>query len=291
MNTRIGNGTSDGRHAGLRRLAILVAAAVAAFLMLSVMSNERDWSGVTQARAMRDAARVKRADVEQRIERHPHAADVEPDAAAGPRLAKVRESSDGAGSPDSQDPLWQLALAAHEQGLHIRHLAPAPGGVQDAGNEAEPRYDIAGDGRIGAIAGWVRALAALPLNVAPVRLDIERQAAGATFSARLAVSPGAAARGQGALMLPDPFDVLTVGLPADADFGGREAAPSPRLAGIVGNARHALAVFDAESGPWCAAPGERIGGERIARIDGGGVWFGSGDGREHRVMLAGEGQS
>ncbi|MBN3727629.1 hypothetical protein [Burkholderia sp. Ac-20379] len=104
-------------------------------------------------------------------------------------------------------------------------------------------------------------------------------------------------------MLPDPFDVLTVGLPdgadegadevADdgADFGGREAVASPRLAGIVGNARRALAVFDAESGPWCAAPGERIGGERIARIDGGGVWFGSGDGREHRVVLAEEGQS
>lgn len=92
-------------------------------------------------------------------------------------------------------------------------------------------------------------------------------------------------------MLPDPFDVLTVDLPAEADFGGREAAASPRLAGIVGNARRALAVFDTESGPWCAAPGERIGGERVARIDGGSVWFGLGDGREHRAVLAGEGQS
>lgn len=291
MSMRIGNWASDARHAGLSRCAVLAVAAAAVFLASYVMSNERDWSGVTRARAMHEAAQAKRAEAERLIERQPRAAEAEPDTATGLRLATLAEPGDEAGSAASQDPLWQLALAAHEQGLHIRHLAPAPGGVQGARDETEPRYDIAGDGRIGAIAGWVRSLAALPLAVAPVRLDIERQAAGATFSARLAVSPGAAAQGQGALMLPDPFDVLTVGVSTEADFGGREAAASPRLAGIVGNARRALAVFDADSGPWCAAPGERVGGERIARIDGGSVWFGSGDGREHRVVLAGEGRS
>lgn len=286
MSARIGEGAGDRRRADLRRLALLAVAAAAAFGVAYLMSDERDWSGVTRARAMHEAAQAKRAEVERLLGRPPRAPDAE--AATGLQRTAAGDTS-GEGEPAApQDPLWQLALAAHEQGLHIRHLAPAPGGVQGARDEAEPRYDIAGDGRIGAIVGWVRSLAALPLAVAPVRLDIERQAAGATFSARLAVSPGAAAHGQGALLRPDPFEVLTVGLPAEAEFGGREAAASPRLAGIVRNGRRALAVFDVDSGPWCAAPGERIGGERIARIDGGGVWFGAGEGREHRVALAGE---
>lgn len=192
MSMRIVNWAGDERHAGLRRLAVLAVVAAAAFLVSYFMSTERDWSGVTQARAMHEAVRAKRGELERLIERQPHATDAESAGATALRLATASEPDDEGDSPASQDPLWQLALAAHEQGLHIRHLAPAPGGVQGVRDEAEPRYDIAGDGRrrIGAIAGWVRSLAALPMAVVPVRLDIERQAASTTFSARLAVVAG-----------------------------------------------------------------------------------------------------
>ncbi|MFW6854352.1 hypothetical protein ACODYM_23975 [Burkholderia gladioli] len=293
-------------HAGVRRLLALAGVASAVFGGLWAVSGERDWSGIAGARARHGEALAQRELAERRL-------DLQPDPRPDPRSIEPepsrQEEVPGQSSLDARagrspalpenrrdegepllDPGWQLIAGAHDSGLRIRRLGP----VQQAGAEAAAGgmryYDVAGDGRFGAIGAWVRSLAALPMAVVPVGIEVQRQGDGASFSARLAVSPSG----------PDAPDVVrgpvAMAVPglgaaeAGADFGGREPAAMPRVAGIVRDARRGLVLFDAEAGAWSASVGERVGAERITRIDADGVWLGldDGGGARHRMVLRGE---
>ncbi|WP_167244018.1 hypothetical protein [Burkholderia sp. Cy-637] len=289
-------------HAGVRRLLALAGVASAVFGGLWAVSGELDWSGIAGARARHGEALAQRELAERRLDLQPDPRSIEPepsrqeevpgqsslDARAG-RSPALPENRRDEGEP-LLDPGWQLIAGAHDSGLRIRRLGPA----QQAGAEAAAGgmryYDVAGDGRFGAIGAWVRSLAALPMAVVPVGIEVQRQGDGASFSARLAVSlPGPDA--------PDvePGAVATAAsgpsaAEAGADFGGREPAAMPRVAGIVRDARRGLVLFDAEAGAWSASVGERVGAERITRIDADGVWLGldDGGGARHRMVLRGE---
>ncbi|MDJ1161967.1 hypothetical protein QHI69_08605 [Burkholderia gladioli pv. gladioli] len=293
-------------HAGGRRLLALAGVASAVFGGLWAVSGERDWSGIAGARARHGEVLAQRELAERRL-------DLQPDSRQDPRLIEPEPSrqeevpgqsslDDRAGRspalPENRrnegeallDPGWQLIAGAHDSGLRIRRLGPA----QQAGAEAAAGgmryYDVAGDGRFGAIGAWVRSLAALPMAVVPVGIEVQRQGDGASFSARLAVSPSGpdapdVAPGPVAMAAPGPGAAE-----AGADFGGREPAAMPRVAGIVRDARRGLVLFDAEAGAWSASVGERVGAERITRIDADGVWLGldDGGGVRHRMVLRGE---
>lgn len=192
-------------HAGARRLLALAGVASAVFGGLWAVSGERDWSGIAGARARHGEVLAQRERAERRL-------DLQPDSRQDPRSIEPEPSRQkevpGQSSLDDRsgrspalpenrrnegepllDPGWQLIASAHDSGLRIRRLGPA----QQAGAETAAGgmryYDVAGDGRFGAIGAWVRSLAALPMAVVPVGIEVQRQADGASFSARLAVSP------------------------------------------------------------------------------------------------------
>ncbi|WP_186184998.1 hypothetical protein [Burkholderia gladioli] len=293
-------------HAGVRRLLALAGVASAVCGGLWAVSGERDWSGIAGARARHGEVLAQRELAERRL-------DLPPDSRQDPRLIEPEPSrqeevpgqsslDDRAGRspalPENRrnegeallDPGWQLIASAHDSGLRIRRLGPAQQAGAEAAASGMRYYDVAGDGRFGAIGAWVRSLAALPMAVVPVGIEVQRQGDGASFSARLAVSPSGpdapdVAPGPVAMAAPGPGAAE-----AGADFGGREPAAMPRVAGIVRDARRGLVLFDAEAGAWSASVGERVGAERITRIDADGVWLGldDGGGVRHRMVLRGE---
>lgn len=293
-------------HVRARRLLALAGVASAVFGVLWTVAGQRDWSGLAGARVRHDAALAQRERAEHRLEpRQDSRQDSRPiesepsrpgeaswQASPDDRASRSPPSPPGlpegrrSGREPPLDPGWQLAVGAHDSGLRIRRLGPA----QQAGAEVAAggvrHYDIAGDGRFGAIAAWVRSLAALPMAVVPVDIEVRRQGDGASFSARLTVSPPEPGAPD---VVPGPVVMAGLGLTDTefgADFGGREPAAMPRVAGIVRDARRGLALFDAEAGAWSALVGERVGAERITRIDGGGVWLGLDDGGgAHRMVL------
>ncbi len=272
--------------AGRRRLAGLAAMVLAGFGGVYAAAGRQDWSGADAARARHEVAAAEQARVERVLRNRP---------IEGEEAVAAASSMSGGAVVTGRDPAWQLAVAAHDHGLHLRRLAPAPaeGGGGKAGEVSAVQFDVAGDGRLASIAAWIRSLARLPIGVVPLRVDIRRRDVGASFSVRVAVSPvpsvSQADREREDGAAPAASDPLLAGA-AEADFGGHEIAVPPRLAGIVGDARRGLALFDTGVGPWCATVGEQVGTERVERIDGGGVWLGAADGRRRRVALMAGGE-
>ncbi|QGA36462.1 hypothetical protein GAS19_01375 [Burkholderia glumae] len=185
--------------------------------------------------------------------------------------------------PFVRDAVWLLAIAAHESGLRIGRLGPAPAEHGKHGAAAGRRYDLAGTGSFGEVARWLRALAREPATFAPLSLEVTRRGGGAVFSARFSVHDGGGRPAAGSGLAPAALPA------ADAfEFGGAEAVAMPRVAGILRDARGGLALLDAGGRARSAAVGERIGAERITRIAADGVWLEADDGREQRVALGAE---
>ncbi len=307
-----GTGGSGGRMAiarmpayrGATKLVVLGCVAGAVCAVLRATGDERDWSGVGQARRRLDAAMSERDQAERRLRawrpaavRHesprsagraaaPIVTAARADTRVPPEPRTTQPSSAVSATPQhdgrlAHDTVWWLATAAHESGLRIGRLGPMPAehGEPDAAGQ---RYDVAGTGGFGEVARWVRSLARVPATIVPLGIEVTRRAGGAAFSARFAVHDGdgrpAATSG-----------LMRAALPAGAaEFGGSDALAMPRVAGILRDARGGLALIDAGGRARAAAVGERIGAERITRITADGVWLETDDGREQRVALSAE---
>ncbi|MBI0326562.1 hypothetical protein [Burkholderia plantarii] len=299
-------------HRGATKLVVLGCVAGAVCLVLRAAGDERDWSGVGQARRRLDAAMSERDQAERRLRawrpevaphESPHSAgqavapaapiatptrtDTRTDTRVPPEPRTTLPSSTASpasrhGGRLAHDTVWWLAAAAHESGLRIGRLGPTPAEHGEHG-AAGQRYDVAGTGGFGEVARWVRSLARVPATIVPLGIEVTRRAGGAVFSARFLVHDGdgrpAAAGG-----------VMRAALSAAgaAEFGGSDALAMPRVAGILSDARGGLALIEAGGQARAAAVGERVGAERITRIAADGVWLEADDGREQRVALSAE---
>ncbi len=298
---------------GATKLVVLGCVAGAVGVVLRAAGDERDLSGLGQARRRLDAAISARDQAERRLRAGlpgqaaprtapararaaalPHeaplpapraAASAAPIAAAarGSRPPFVTFQPSRHDGPFVRDAVWLLAIAAHESGLRIGRLGPAPAEHGKHGAAAGRRYDLAGTGSFGEVARWLRALAREPATFAPLSLEVTRRGGGAVFSARFSVHDGGGRPAAGSGLAPAALPA------ADAfEFGGAEAVAMPRVAGILRDARGGLALLDAGGRARSAAVGERIGAERITRIAADGVWLEADDGREQRVALGAE---
>lgn len=286
-------------YRGATKLLMLGCVAGAVCVALRAAGDERDWSGVGQARRRLDAAVSERDQAERRLRAwRPEVPLHEPQRSAGQAAAPIATAmradarvpsgpratlpTSPASSASRHDTVWWLATAAHESGLRIGRLGPAPAeqGEYDA---AGRRYDIAGTGGFGEVARWVRSLARVPATIVPLSIEVTRRIGGAAFSARFSVHDGdgrpAAASGLMRAALP---------VAGAAEFGGNDALAMPRVAGILRDARGGLALIDTGGRALSAMVGERVGTERITRIAADGVWLEADDGREQRVALSGE---
>lgn len=236
--------------------------------------RDADWGGVEQSRMALEAVASREARARRLLAAPPASS-----AGHGRSLGERQTPADLA---------LRIASYADASGLRMRKLERIEGERADERRDDGGVYAFAmsAEGDFGALYRFLSGLAALPALIVPIATSVKRDGGATTvLDARLDVWPalpaGAGQRPANVREAPfaDPFSTI----PMLAVEGAADAA---RLVGVLRDRRSGLALFERGDDAWSIAPGQRIGGDRLARIEAGGVTLATHDGRR-RVMTVG----
>lgn len=235
--------------------------------------RDADWGGVERSRVALEAVASR-------------------EARARRLLAVPPASSAGHGrSLDERQTPADLALRiaghADASGLRMRKLERLEGERADDRRDDGGVYAFAmsAEGDFGALSRFLSGLAALPALIVPIATSVKRDGRATVLDARLDVWPALPAGGGQRpadvreAPVADPFSTIPM-LAVD------DAADAARLVGVLRDRRSGLALFERGDDAWSVAPGQMIGGDRLARIEAGGVTLATHDGGR-RVMTVG----
>ncbi|MBF5009248.1 pilus assembly protein [Burkholderia pseudomultivorans] len=257
----------EARSAG-RRLPPAVAHAARCALVLAVvlaggvhLADAGDWSGLARSRALLETARMRAADAERVLAaaaRH-----------RGPPPVPAPTHGDrSAHRPEWAELMLELADLAASSGLRIVSIEPQR--PDEAAPDGRRAVRLVADGGFPALLRTIDGLAGLPVLAVPTALRIERAASMPRVDMSLDLFPALPGLALAGLQPAAPVP----GVAPDRDpFGRAEAfaaggGRSPRLAGVIRDARAALALFDDGDGAFMAlAPGDALGASQVARVD------------------------
>ncbi len=267
------------RLAGAARWGAGVAIAGAVWGGGVLAGGAADWSGLGRERAALAAVVAHEA----------RAARLLSMLRAQPR--EVGSQTDGPAGRAPGERVLQIAAHAQACGLQLRELGRAPAGrdPQATGGAAEggpdERLGLVAAGGFGAIRAFLAGLAALPQLVVPALVEVRRDGEANRLETRLEVFSR--------LVSADPTGVsggVGQGDPFAGELLADEASPAfgaARLVGVWRDARRGLALFENDGAAWSVEAGERVGDERVAGIDLGGVIL-RGRGAPRRIPLRDE---
>jgi type II secretory pathway component PulM len=251
--------SSRGRlplHAWSRRRRVAVAGVVAAIAcaLAAAVCITNDIAGIAAAEAALTAARSELAEAE----RAQHALPALRQAAASAALHAPRHSGNSA---DDTRNVSELAAAC---GIALVSLAPGATGGQ--GTETFRALKLTAQGTFAQLRSFLHRLAHASVLIVPTEIGIERNGPQLLLAATLSVFDTlpplrASIEDDGndaAAASRDPF--------ATNLAGAAPAGDSLRLAGLLQDRTHALALIETPAGTGAVERGDRIGGERVARI-------------------------
>ncbi|MDR8729929.1 pilus assembly protein [Burkholderia pseudomultivorans] len=251
----------EARPAG-RRLPPAVAHAAGCALAFAVvlaggmhLADAGDWSGLARSRALLETTRMRAADAERVLASASQHRGAPP--AHGDRPARALEWA---------ALMLELADLAASSGLQIVSIDPQR--PDEAAPDGRRAVRLVADGGFPALLRAIDGLAGLPVLAAPATLRIERAASMPRVDMSLDVFPAFPGLAVVQSTAPVP-DVV----PDHDPFGRAEAfaaggGRSPRLAGVIRDARTGLALFDDGDGAFTAvAPGDALGASHVARVD------------------------
>lgn len=241
-------------YAWSRRRRIAVAGVIAAVVcaLATLTSVTTDFAGPVAAQAALAAERRELADARHAQRALP--ALKEEAAASVTRHGPQRRHH----SADDARHVSELAAAA---GVSLVSLEPgAPGGQ---GAEAFRALKLSAQGDSAKLRAFLHGLAHAPVLIVPSEVAIKRNGQQLSLAATLSVfdalpSLPAGAETANAVAPPDPF------APNRAD--GAQAIDGLRLAGLMLDRTHAVALIETSRGTDAVVRGSRIDGERVVRI-------------------------
>lgn len=253
----------DARPAG-RRVPPAVAHAAGCALAFAIvlaggihLADTGDWSGLARSRALLETARLRTADAERVLVAAAHHRGAPSVPIHGDRFARP---------PEWAELMLGLADLAASSGLQVVSIEPQH--PDEAAPHGRRAVRLIADGGFPAWLRVIDGLAGLPVLAVPTALRIERGASMPRADMSLDLFPALPGLAVSAHTAPLP-DVA----PDHDPFGPAEAfaargARSPRLAGVIRDARAGLALFDDGDGAFTAvAPGDALGASHVARVD------------------------
>ncbi|KGR99565.1 hypothetical protein X946_4093 [Burkholderia sp. ABCPW 111] len=243
------------------------------------VGRDADWGGVERSRTALEAVASREARA-RRLLAEPSARPASP-ARAG-RLPGERQTP--------ADFALRLAGHADASGLRVRKLERLEGaragegeGRDDSGVYA---FAISAEGDFGALCRFLSGLAALPALAVPVASSVKRDGGATMLDATLDVWPalpgGGDERPADAREAPlaDPFAAMPM-------LAAEDAADAARLVGVMRDRRSGLALFERGDAAWSVAPGQLIGGGRLARLRADGVTLATHGGGRREMTVGG----
>ncbi|KVE36064.1 hypothetical protein [Burkholderia sp. TSV86] len=261
------------------RIAAGAALACGVFACGVHVGRDADWGGVARSKSALDAAASHVARARRLL------------AAASGQSAAASPAAANADAPDRRETAvdFALRLAAHAQtsGLRVRQLDRL-GGESVGSRRDGGAYTLAlsAEGDFSAFLHFFAGLALLSPLVVPVTSSAKRDGETTVLETRLDVWPGLPGRvGRLWANAPDaprvdPFAVMPM-------FAAGEAEGGARLVGVLSDRRSGLALFERGSAAWSVAAGQAVGGDRLARIDAGGVTLVTHDGGQRAMRIGG----
>lgn len=234
-----------------------------------------DLGGVEASRAALEASRLRLANARLALAQLPA---LRREAAAMPVSASTAHSS---GPWSSADDVRVVSELAAQNSVAL--LAVEPGAVSGAGVESMRPLQLTARTDFVHLMAFLRGLSDLPVLIVPVDVTVKRDAAALSVSATLrvfdALRPAALANSAEALdddsldsdddeevVFFDPFSQPQMQAAGDLPDGS-----SLRLVGLLSDRTRGLAVLDTPDGVTSVEPGERIGAERVTKLDASGI--------------------
>lgn len=240
-------------HAWSRRRRVAVAAMVgaAACVLATGLCMTADFAGAAAANAALTAARRELADAQR-------AQQALPALKRAAASAAFREPRHGRNSADDARDVSELAATS---GISVVSLAPGTSGGQGA--EAFRVLKLTAQGDFPQVRSFLHRLAYAPVLIVPTDAAIERTGSQLLLTATLSIFDllpplPAPAANAAAATTPDPFAKV----PAD----DARTVDGLRLAGLMQDRTHALALIETPAGTDAVKRGSRIEGQRVVRI-------------------------
>jgi len=228
-----------------RRAAVAALVAAAAFISTMLACATRDFAGYAAADAARAAARRELADA-QYAQR------------ALPALKREAAAHARAAPGNSADDARNVSELAAATGIALVSLEPGASGGR--GDEAFRALKLAAYADFAPLRAFLRGLAQIPALTVPTDVAIRRSGSQLSLSVTLSVFDA----------LPSPAEVPASRAGADpfapASSDGFGPAGALRLAGLMRDATHALALIETPSGTEAVGRGERIDGAQVTQI-------------------------
>ncbi|PRX26307.1 Tfp pilus assembly protein PilO [Paraburkholderia sp. BL18I3N2] len=248
-----------------------------------------DLGGVEASRAALEASRLRLANARLALAQLPA---LRREAAAMSVAASPARSS---GPWSSADDVRIVSELAAQNSVAL--LAVEPGAVNGAGAESMRPLQLTARTDFVHLMAFLRGLSDLPVLIVPVDVTVKRDAAALSVSATLrvfdALRPASSANSLEALdddsldsdddeevVFFDPFSQPQMQAAGDLPDGS-----SLRLVGLLSDRTRGLAVLDTPDGVTSVEPGERIGAERVTKLDAAGIMLAR-DGATRMLALA-----
>ena len=247
-----------------RRLMLCAAVASATFMLVTYGWRLIDASDRAAREAAVDALEQRLRESRGKLARLPQLREA---ARSQPALPDVPARAAGGD--------WQaVAGLASRAGMTLRALGPASAAAARAGSGAPAARALRVEGRADfrGLYAFLSGLSTLPMLAVPNAVEIKPDngelALGATLDIfdmpPVQAAPELHALGQAAQPIVNPFGDGAGGTQANASAG--------RLVGVVHDGRRALALFEPASGlAIVLMPGQKLGADRLVRIDADGV--------------------
>ncbi|MGF6780569.1 hypothetical protein [Paraburkholderia sp. GAS334] len=259
-----------------RRFAVASVIAVAVFVAGDNAWLAADLGGVQASRTRLEEARRHLADARQAVARLPALRGA---AAKAPALRDATKWT-------TADDLHAVSQLAGNHGVELLTLAPQP--ASGTGTTAMRPLRLTARADFAEWLGFLRGLPSLPTLVVPADVTIRRQGGMLTINATLdsfsALHPaptqvaGTSSRDEDEdILFFDPFSPVNPPILSDD--------ASLRLVGLLRDSSRGLALVETPDGVAAVTVGERLGAERVVRIDPLGISL-TGNDRTHTLMLA-----
>ncbi|WP_168795420.1 hypothetical protein [Paraburkholderia aromaticivorans] len=258
-----------------RRWAVALLIAIVVFGLGAHGWVVADLGGVEASRAALEASRLRLANARHALAQLPA---LRREAAAMSVAASTARSS---GPWSSADDVRIVSELAAQNSVAL--LAVEPGAVSGAGVESMRPLQLTARTDFVHLMAFLRGLSDLPVLIVPVDVTVKRDAAALSVSVALhvfdALRPASSANSVEAfdddsldsdddeeVVFFDPFAQLQM------QAAGELPDVSPlRLVGLLSDRTRGLAVFDTPDGVTTVEAGERIGAERVTKLDASGI--------------------
>lgn len=234
-----------------------------------------DLGGVEASRAALEASGLRLANARRALAQLPA---LRRDAAAAPVAASTTRSSASWSSADDVRIVSELAAQNN-----VALLAVEPGAVSGAGVESMRPLQLTARTDFVHLMAFLRGLSDLPVLIVPVDVTVRRDAAALSVSATLHVFD--ALRPAPSTTPADAFADDTLDSDDDEDIVFFDPFSQPqmqaagdlpdvsqlRLVGLLSDRTRGLALLDTPDGVATVESGERIGAERVTKLDASGI--------------------